>query len=80
MQPVRSPQFNPTKHHFELTWQNNTCVTGPITSAPVKTSYSFTVIHDLHTLEAGSEVDILAWVRQAGEMVQFTAKSGQEYR
>ena len=80
IQPVRNPQFNPTKHHFELTWQNNTVVTGPIASDPVKVAYKFTRIHDLRTLAAGSEVDILAWVRRAGELVQFTARSGQEYR
>ena len=80
VQPVRSPQFNPTKHHFELTWQNNTVVTGPINIDPVRVGYKFTRIHDLHSMEAGSEVDILAWVRQAGEVIQFTAKSGQEYR
>ena len=46
----------------------------------VKVRYKFTKIQDIASLSSGSDVDILAWVRQTGDLVQFTAKSGQDYK
>ena len=81
IQPVRERRFNVTKHDFELIWLPSTAVTGPLTSCPVQLSFSFTRIHDLQAAAADTEVSVLAWVRQAGEVLQFTARSsGRDLR
>ena len=75
-----NPNFNPTKHQFSLTWSHNTKVSGPILTNPVRINYNFTKIKDIQSQPTDKVIDILAWVRQTHDLVQFTSRAGLDYK
>ena len=69
---------NSTSDH-ELTWNPRTIATGPLLNS-LKLEYKFKPIHEVQDVSDGTDVDVLAWVKMASDVVQFTARSGIEYK
>ena len=73
--------FNQTNHDFELTWSQRTRSTGPLLSNTVQLRYNFTRIKDiLNMSDTGGVVDVLAWVRQTGDLHHFSSQAGRELK
>ena len=77
---VHNPRYNTTGHNYELTWCQNTVTSGPVTDCPVRQSYKFVPISSLEDTEAGTVVDLVAWVREVGDLIQFRSKAEKDLK
>jgi len=80
VKPVHNPRYNTTGHNYELTWSQNTVASGPVTDSPVRQSYKFVPISSLEDTEAGTVVDLVAWVREVGDLIQFRSKAEKDLK
>ena len=78
--PVHNPRYNTTGHNYELTWCQNTVTSGPVTDCPVRQSYKFVPISSLEDTEAGTVADLVAWVREEGDLIQFRSKAEKDLK
>jgi len=76
---IRDRKWNNSTSDHELTWNPRTIATGPLLNS-LKLEYKFKPIHELQDVSDGTDVDVLAWVKMASDVVQFTARSGIEYK
>ena len=53
---------------------------GPVTGSPVGQSYKFVPICSLENTEAGTVVDLVAWVREVGDLIQFRSKAEKDLK
>ena len=60
--------------------QRSPPIVDSIMTNPVRINYNFTKIKDIQSLPIDKVVDILAWVRQTHDLVQFTSRAGQDYK
>jgi len=80
VKPINNPKWNTTGHNYELTWSQNTVVTGPVTDSPVQQSYKFVPICSLRDTQPDTVVDVVAWVREVGDLIQFRSKSEKDFK
>ncbi|XP_059611665.1 replication protein A 70 kDa DNA-binding subunit [Phlebotomus argentipes] len=75
-------RFNTTKNDYELTLNSDTVIQEcPDDMNTPKVQYNFVPISQIVNLEANSMIDVIGVCSNAGEMVQFTARSsGRELR
>jgi len=78
--PVNNPKWNTTGHNYELTWNQNTVSAGPVTDSPVQVSYKFVPISSLGDLEADTVVDVVAWVREVGDLLEFRSRAEKDFK
>jgi len=78
--PVNNPKWNTTGHNYELTWGQNTVSAGPVTDSPVQVSYKFVPISSLGDLEADTVVDVVAWVREVGDLLEFRSRAEKDLK
>jgi len=76
---IRDRRWNNTSSEHELTWTSKTVATGPLNQG-LKLEYKFRQIHELQDIPDGTDVDVLAWIKMTSDVVQFTARSGIEYK
>jgi len=80
VKPISNPKWNTTGHNYELTWNQNTVVAGPVTDDPVQQTYKFVPISSLSTTPADTVVDVVAWVREAGDLIEFRSKAEKDLK
>jgi len=80
VKPIHNPKFNTTGHNYELTWSQNTVASGPVTDSPIQKNYNFVPISSLANTQADTVVDLLAWVREVGDLIQFRSKSEKDFK
>ena len=81
VKPVHNPKYTTTTgHNHELTWSQNTVAPGPVTDSPVRQSYKFVPISSLEDIEADTVVDLVAWVREVGDLIQFRSKAEKDLK
>jgi len=80
VKPVHNPKFNTTGHNYELTWNQNTVVGGPVTDSPVQQTYKFVPISSLFDTQPDTVVDVVAWVREMGDVIEFRSKSEKDLK
>jgi len=80
VKPVFNPQWNTTGHNYELTWGQNTVASGPMTDSPIQKTYKFVPISSLADSPANTVVDLLAWVRETGDVIQFRSKAEKDFK
>jgi len=80
VKPVFNPKFNTTGHNYELTWSQNTVASGPVTDGPIQKIYKFVPISSLENTQADTVVDLLAWVREVGDLIQFRSRAEKDFK
>ena len=50
---------------------------GPVTGEQVQVNYSFIPISDIPALPVATIVDVAGWVKEAGDVVEFTSRDGK---
>ena len=58
----------------------NTAASGLVTDSPVRQSYKFVPISSLEDIEADTVVDLVAWVREVGDLIQFRSKAEKDLK
>jgi len=80
VKPVHNPKFNNTGHNYELTWCQNSAVMGPITDNPIRSMYKLVSINSLVNTEPETVVDIIGWVKEVGDLIEFRSKSEKDLK
>eukprot|EP00092_Neocalanus_flemingeri_P013818 GFUD01014906.1.p1 GENE.GFUD01014906.1~~GFUD01014906.1.p1 ORF type:complete len:664 (+),score=220.39 GFUD01014906.1:118-2109(+) len=80
VKPVFNQRFNTTGHNYELTWGQNTVASGPYTDNPIKQTYKFVPISSLPDTPADTVVDLVAWVKEMGDLIQFRSKAEKDFK
>jgi len=80
VKPVHNTAYNTTGHNYELTWCQNTVVSGPITDNPVQEKYKFVTISSLASVSANTVVDVVGWVREIGELNEFRSRAEKDLK
>ena len=72
--PVQNRQYNNLNSQYEITFDNASQIVGPIDNSAIKTAhYDLKKISELEDQNVGAIVDVLGFVKEAGEVSSITS-------